>query len=162
MRGVVCGVTSPGVAFPAYDSQDFEPHGIVFTTGRTHSEVFLFIRTPIFSISSIAMGNNFTTRHSRFIRLPISHVPPSESVDIIVCYGFSSPHRGKEPVKHMNRNMSRMARWRLYLGSIWIILCSSSSERKSTSCIRAYTPGEYERTNPYPAFFTHYASATSR
>lgn len=85
MRGVRCaGWPRPGVAFPAYDSKT-EPHGIVFTYRKdTFGESF-FSSVPLyFSISSIAMGNNFTTYATPvFIRLPISHVPPSESVWIL-------------------------------------------------------------------------------
>ena len=80
----VRGDLDPAVAFPAYDSKT-EPHGIVFTYRKdTFGESF-FSSVPLyFSISSIAMGNNFTTYATPvFIRLPISHVPPSESVWIL-------------------------------------------------------------------------------
>lgn len=84
----------PAVAFPAYDSKA-EPHGIVFTYRKgTFRRVFLFIRTPIFSISSIAMGNNFTTYATPvFIRLPISHVPPWSRYGYYRMLWLSSPHR---------------------------------------------------------------------
>lgn len=84
----------PAVAFPAYDSKA-EPHGIVFTYRKgTFRRVFLFIRTPIFSISSIAIGNNFTTYATPvFIRLPISHVPPWSRYGYYRMLWLSGPHR---------------------------------------------------------------------
>ena len=54
-------------------------------TGKTQSGESFFSSTPLyFSISSMAIGNNFTTYATPvFIRFPISHVPPSESVWIL-------------------------------------------------------------------------------
>lgn len=84
----------PAVAFPAYDSKT-EPHGIVFTYRKdTFGESF-FSSVPLyFSISSIAMGNNFTTYATPvFIRLPISHVPPWSRYGYYRMLWLSSPHR---------------------------------------------------------------------
>ena len=84
----------PAVAFPAYDSKT-EPHGIVFTYRKdTFGESF-FSSVPLyFSISSIAMGNNFTTYATPvFIRLPISHVPPWSRYGYYRMLWLSGPHR---------------------------------------------------------------------
>lgn len=84
----------PAVAFPAYDSKA-EPHGIVFTYRKdTFGESF-FSSVPLyFSISSIAMGNNFTTYATPvFIRLPISHVPPWSRYGYYRMLWLSGPHR---------------------------------------------------------------------
>lgn len=84
----------PAVAFPAYDSKT-EPHGIVFTYRKdTFGESF-FSSVPLyFLISSIAIGNNFTTYATPvFIRLPISHVPPWSRYGYYRMLWLSSPHR---------------------------------------------------------------------
>lgn len=80
----MCGVTSPRSCISCLWFQDWAAWHCIHLPERHIRGVFLFIRTPIFSISSIAMGNNFTTYATPvFIRLPISHVPPSESVWIL-------------------------------------------------------------------------------
>lgn len=84
----------PAVAFPAYDSKA-EPHGIVFTYRKdTFGESF-FSSVPLyFLISSIAIGNNFTTYATPvFIRLPISHVPPWSRYGYYRMLWLSGPHR---------------------------------------------------------------------
>lgn len=64
-------------------------------TGKAHSGESFFSSVPLyFSISSIAIGNNFTTYATPvFIRLPISHVPPWSRYGYYRMLWLSSPHR---------------------------------------------------------------------
>lgn len=75
------GDFGPAVTFLAYDFKTKE-HGVVFTYREdTFGGVFLFIHTSVFFNQFDGIGNNFTTYATPvFIRLPMSHVPPSESV----------------------------------------------------------------------------------
>lgn len=81
----ICGVTS--VRQSHFLPMILRLRNIVLysPTGKTQSGESFFSSTPLyFSISSIAIGNNFTTYATPvFIRFPISHVPPSESVWIL-------------------------------------------------------------------------------
>lgn len=147
----MCGVTSPRSCISCLWFQDWAAWHCIHLPERHIRGVFLFIRTPIFSISSIAMGNNFTTYAT-----PVLYGCPSAMYRRRSRYGYyrmlwlSSPHR-----------KDRWSTWtgtcRAWHAGVCIsVLYGLSLQflfgKERTPLVFGHTLEWCERMNPYPAF----------
>ncbi len=121
------------------DDSEAEEHRVVFAYGEnTIGGILLLVHTPVFlnklngygqSFRDIGRSGFYTVAHQPCASLGIG-------MDVVVSNGFEVGIC-KTGEAHMKRNISRMARWRLYFRSTWMILCNSSSVRKDLflSCV---------------------------